>query len=65
VRSDTRIATLGLVLGLLVTPLVPSKSAQALEPMFPKKPHFSRYADRHFPSGSNAATRIYSMDAGT
>jgi hypothetical protein len=57
VKSDTRVATLGLVLGLLVAPLVPPKSsaqepappAQDLQNSFPKKPPYSPYAGRHFP----------------
>ena len=75
-RSDTHVATLGLVLGLLVTPLVPSRSsaqeppppAQELEKSFPKKPPYSPYAGRHFPErvywGDTHLHTSFSMDAG-
>jgi hypothetical protein len=75
-RSDTRVATLGLVLGLLVTPLVQSRSsaqeppppAQDLEQVFPKKPPYSPYAGRHFPErvywGDTHLHTSFSMDAG-
>ena len=76
VRSDTHVATLGLVLGLLVTPLVPSRSSaqeppppvQELEKSFPKKPPYSPYAGRHFPErvywGDTHLHTSFSMDAG-
>jgi hypothetical protein len=76
VRSKTRVATLGLILGLLVTPLVPSKSsgqepappAKELESVFPKKPPYSPYAGRHFPErvywGDTHLHTSFSMDAG-
>ena len=75
-RSDTHVATLGLVLGLLVTPLVPSRSSaqeppppvQELEKSFPKKPPYSPYVGRHFPErvywGDTHLHTSFSMDAG-
>ena len=75
-RSDTRVATLGLVIGLLVTSLVRSKAsaqeppppAQELENVFPKKPPYSPYAGRHFPErvywGDTHLHTSFSMDAG-
>jgi hypothetical protein len=75
-KSETLVGTLGLILGLLVAQLVPAYALaqepapppQDLQNVFPKKPPYSPYADRHFPErvywGDTHLHTAISLDAG-
>jgi hypothetical protein len=75
-RRSSLVETLGIILTLCIAFLAPAQGVaqepappeQELKDVFPKKPPYSPYADRHFPErvywGDTHVHTSYSMDAG-